>query len=69
MRIPVRGDTCLHPQCLDLASYLAMNSGPSPRWKCPLCRESLMPHQLWVDSFACLVLRALARWGLTLGNG
>ena len=58
--IPVRGDACKHTQCIDLSAFLRMNKASSaPRWKCPICSRPLMPHQLWVDSYMCLIIRSV----------
>ena len=58
--IPVRGDACKHTQCIDLSAFLRMNKASSaPRWKCPICSRPLMPHQLWVDSYMCLIIRCV----------
>ena len=58
--IPVRGDACKHTQCIDLSAFLRMNKASSaPRWKCPICSRPLMPHQLWIDSYMCLIIRSV----------
>jgi hypothetical protein len=60
IKIPVRGDACNHTQCLDLEATLQMNSGSNPRWRCPLCKQSIRPYLLWVDPYVVHILRKLA---------
>lgn len=38
--IPVRGPQCIHGQCFDLKTFLAlMYATKSRTWKCPVCRK------------------------------
>lgn len=61
LQIPCRGLECAHMSCMDLLSYLSLNSNPlTARWKCPLCKAYLMPSSLWIDSFYLALLRCAA---------
>jgi hypothetical protein len=66
--IPVRGDACGHAQCIDLSTYLRLNEGASAKWRCPVCKRPLMPSQLWVDTYALGLMRAIAA-GTAGGEG
>ncbi|ETO03884.1 hypothetical protein RFI_33518, partial [Reticulomyxa filosa] len=48
IQTPVRGCHCIHPQCLDLESYLAF-SHRTGNWQCPVCTQPLKFEELCVD--------------------
>jgi len=58
IRTPVRGRSCLHPECFDLDNYLISRPRKKPReppnadsWKCPYCNRDARPAELVVDGF------------------
>lgn len=48
IKIPVRGVNCLHPQCMDLETFLNF-SKHCKLWQCPTCMKSLQSEMLLVD--------------------
>ena len=56
--VPVRGVTCRHLECFDLASYLeCARVARPPKWACPLCASDAKPSKLRVDSWVAWVLQ------------
>lgn len=58
IKTPVRGKSCLHPECFDLDNYLISRPRKKPReppnadaWKCPYCNGDARPTELVVDGF------------------
>lgn len=46
---PARGIRCNHSACFDLTGYLC-NSLKVQRWQCPICKNSLNPEDLRIDT-------------------
>lgn len=73
--IPVRGKTCVHRECFDLATFLHTRK-PGERvqnptaptspdeWKCPICGSDARPHSLIIDGFLQDVRGTLQQNGL-----
>ncbi|ORZ08665.1 hypothetical protein BCR42DRAFT_424651 [Absidia repens] len=51
IKTPTKGVDCRHPSCFDLHSYLAMNKGLVPLWKCPICNNQTPPTSLRRDMY------------------
>ncbi|KAL0076053.1 MIZ/SP-RING zinc finger-domain-containing protein [Phycomyces blakesleeanus] len=60
IELPVKGINCQHPDCFDLASYLATNSN-NLKWKCPHCNKYAPPTELLRDMFFEFLLKKVPR--------
>mmetsp|Transcript_46824 Transcript_46824/g.41891 ORF Transcript_46824/g.41891 Transcript_46824/m.41891 type:complete len:297 (-) Transcript_46824:53-943(-) len=47
--VPVRGTECLHPQCVDLRTFLSF-SHKTGIWQCPVCLKPLKFNQIVIDN-------------------
>ncbi|XP_077544805.1 E3 SUMO-protein ligase PIAS4-like [Haemaphysalis longicornis] len=62
MVTPSRGFACLHVQCFDAFSYLAVNEATlGSSWACPLCRREVFVEDLRIDLLTLDILRKTER--------
>ena len=47
--VPIRGTECLHPQCVDLRTFLSF-SHKTGIWQCPVCLKPLKFNQIVIDN-------------------
>eukprot|EP01084_Bolivina_argentea_P119705 212223_1 len=48
IKTPIRGSNCLHPQCIDLKTFV-ISSHKSGTWQCPVCLKPLTLNQIFID--------------------
>ncbi|KAK4803662.1 hypothetical protein SAY86_003479 [Trapa natans] len=56
IRVPVKGQSCKHPQCFDFGNFVGINSR-RPSWRCPHCIQSVCYTDLRVDPNIAKVLK------------
>ncbi|XP_077498507.1 E3 SUMO-protein ligase PIAS2-like [Amblyomma americanum] len=57
MKVPCRGVRCRHAQCFDAYAYLTVNECTlQPRWRCPVCSDLVLVHDIRVDLFTLDIL-------------
>lgn len=68
--VPMRGKTCLHPQCFDLDTFLQTRNSRKPgqpcgsdQFKCPICDADARPPSLVKDEFFVSLRAMLASMG------
>jgi hypothetical protein len=57
IQIPVRGNSCKHSACFDLATFIRFVKNLEEHGKCPFCDSSLLVDDLYVDPLFKLILR------------
>jgi len=50
MKLPARGDKCIHLQCFDAIQFLQMNY-QKQTWLCPLCKQLVEFETIEIDEF------------------
>ena len=74
IQVPVRGGSCMHLQCYDLAAYVDVNHkmrNVEKRWKCPVCNRTVKPEDLVVDTLfqeVCVARQEPRRLRLRVGD-
>ena len=56
MVLPGRSTSCDHIECFDITTYLTVNQ-TEWTWRCPICQEPALPHQLDIDGLFKSLLR------------
>ncbi|KAK4794871.1 hypothetical protein SAY86_012865 [Trapa natans] len=59
IQVPVKGQSCKHPQCFDFGNFVDINSR-RPSWRCPHCIQSVCYTDLRVDQNIVKVLKEVS---------
>lgn len=61
IKLPVRGQACLHASLFDLKTFIDANRAHNARWRCPHCRDTVLPSSIFLDSYVYGIMLCMSR--------